>query len=287
MSRRRIAFGRVAAEIDANGAQLRSLTVDDIEYLWAATEPWLWSAPVLFPIISGLPNDELIHGGMRYPIVSHGFARRSLFTLERQESSLVRFSLSESPSTLASYPYRFLLQLAFELGDNTLTVTHTVTNTGDEVLPFMLGGHPAFRWPLPGADSADNHTVSWMHGGETMRQAVGGLRPGRIPSPAVDGRVRLERSQFAEDAMLFDDLQPREVTYSAPNTARVILRYDDFRRLGIWSKREHAEFVCLEPWSGYPAPQGFDGEFSELPEVTALEPGDNKILTYSITIEGQ
>jgi len=162
---------------------------------------------------------------------------------------------------------------------------HTVHNDGDEPLPYLLGGHPAFRWPLPGATGA--HEVSWSQGGDTMRQAVGGLRPGRIPSPAVDGRLTLQKQYFAEDALLFDDLVPREVTYSAPGAARVTMRYDDFAVLGIWSKPKGADFVCLEPWTGYPAPQGFDGDISSLPGIELLEPGESRRYRYSVTIEGE
>jgi galactose mutarotase-like enzyme len=279
MSRHLLVSGGLSAEIDSAGAQLRSLQLDGVEYLWGAGDPWNWSAPVLFPIISGLPGNELLHTGRRHQIPSHGFARRT----EWRPIGDGVFELAASDATRAQYPFEFRLVIEFTLTDR-LTVAHTVHNDGDEPLPYLLGGHPAFRWPLPGATGA--HTVSWQRGGETMRQAVGGLRPGRIPSPAIDGRLVLQKSFFAEDALLFDDLEPRAVTYSAPGSARVTLRYDDFAVLGIWSKSEGADFVCLEPWSGYPAPQGFDGEITTLPGIDLLAAGQSRSVGYSIAIEG-
>ena len=239
------------------------------------------SAPVLFPIISGLPDDSLVHNGVSRPIPSHGFARRT------EWSSLGDgcFELATSDATRAQYPFEFRLIIQFTV-DDALTVTHTVINEGDEPLPFLLGGHPAFRWPLPGAETDAEHTVSWQSGGQTMRQAVSGLRAGRIPSPAVDGRLVLDRAYFAEDALLFDDLSPREVAYTAAGAATVRMRYDDFSRLGIWSKPHSGDFVCLEPWTGDPAPQGFDGDIVDLPEATLLPVGEQRDFSYSVSIEG-
>ena len=271
--------GRLVAQVDSLGAQLRSLRWNGTEHLWNAADPWNWSAPVLFPIISGLPGDELQHNDERYSMPSHGFARRTEWAVLDDG----RFELAASEATRAQYPFEFRLQLEFTVTDH-LTVTHTVHNDGDEPLPYLLGGHPAFRWPLPGATG--EHEVSWTRGGETMRQAVNGLRPGRIPSPAVDGRLVLQMQYFAEDALLFDDLSPKQVTYTAPGAARLTMRYDDFAVLGIWSKSQGADFVCLEPWSGYPAPQGFDGDITTLPGIELLPVGEARTVSYSIAIEG-
>ena len=279
MSLHPVGTGRLQARVDSVGAQLRSLTLDGTEYLWQAGDPWHYSAPVLFPIISGLPGDELQHAGERYGIPSHGFARRTEWAV----TGPARFELAASEATRAQYPFEFRLVMEFTV-DDALTVTHTVHNDGSEALPYLLGGHPAFTWPLPGATG--EHTVSWGEGGETMRQAVGGLRPGRIPSPAIDGTLTLQKSFFAEDALLFDDLAPRAVTFSAPGAARLTLRYDDFTVLGIWSKSQGAPFVCLEPWTGYPAPQSFDGDITTLPGIELLPPGQSREYSYSITIEG-
>jgi galactose mutarotase-like enzyme len=279
MSLHTIGNGALTAQIDSHGAQLRSLRHDRVEYLWGAGDPWNWSAPVLFPLISGLPNNVLQHNGQRYEIPSHGFARRT----EWEVIGPAAFELRASEATGAQYPFEFRLRISFAVTDR-LTVSHDVTNEGDEPLPYLLGGHPAFRWPLPG--STGEHEVSWSRGGETMRQAVNGLRPGRIPSPALDGRLPLLKHYFAEDALLFDDLEPRAVTYTAPGAARLTMHYDDFRVLGIWSKSQGADFVCLEPWTGYPAPQGFDGDITTLPGIELLAPGETRSVSYSIAIEG-
>ena len=118
-----------------------------------------------------------------------------------------------------------------------------------------------------------------------MRQAVNGLLPDRFDSPAVDGTVVLDRSQFALDAMLFDDLVPRAATYTATGAPRITMHFGDFGRFGIWSKPVSGDFVCLEPWSGYPATADFDGDIVDLPEAEVLAVGESRDFTYTLEIE--
>ena len=285
MTRTTISSDSLSVSIDSRGAELGSIEFEGTELLWQRGDPWHYSAPVLFPIISKLPNNELLHGGRRYPIASHGVARISEFELVRAEPDAATFVLRSNESTRAAYPFEFELHLGFSVRNSGLTVMHHVANTGDEPLPFLIGAHPAFLWPLPGATEGAEHTVTWGTGGSTMRQAVNGLLPERFDSPAVDGRLVLAKEQFARDALLFDDLVPRIATYTADGAPSVTMHYGDFPRFGIWSKADGADFVCLEPWSGYPATADFGGDIVDLPEVEVLAPGESRDFSYIVEIE--
>ena len=62
------------------GAELKSLISDNREYIWNGDPAfWTGSSPVLFPICSGLKDDEFIYGGKTYTMPKHGFARRTEF----------------------------------------------------------------------------------------------------------------------------------------------------------------------------------------------------------------
>ena len=52
--------------------------------------------------------------------------------------------------------------------------------------------------------------------------------------------------------------------------------------LGIWTK-PGAPFLCVEPWQGYAAPEGFAGELATKPGIVRLEPGASA--SYAMTIE--
>jgi galactose mutarotase-like enzyme len=66
----------VTATVLAQGAELCSLkTEQGLELLWQAGPEWRRHAPLLFPIVGKLKNDQLCHRGKRYPMIQHGFAR--------------------------------------------------------------------------------------------------------------------------------------------------------------------------------------------------------------------
>lgn len=285
MTRTTIATDSLSVGIDSLGAQLGSISFAGTELLWQRADPWHYSAPVLFPIISTLPDNRLHHNGVDYPIASHGVARISEFELVRSGPDAATFLLRAEESTHSAYPFEFDLFLGFSVVGARLTVSHLVVNTGGEPLPFLLGAHPAFLWPLPGAEEGADHTVNWGTGGATMRQAVKGLLPDRLESPAVDGRLVLAKEQFARDALLFDDLVPRIATYTAAGAPSITMHFGDFPRFGVWSKSEGADFVCLEPWSGYPAAADFSGDIVDLPEIELLAPGESREFTYIVEIE--
>src|SRR6201985_979285 len=77
--------GGLEATIKAHGAELCSLKdAQGIELIWQAGAAWPRHAPLLFPIVGRLKNDQLRHLGKNYPMTQHGFARDQRFDwLER------------------------------------------------------------------------------------------------------------------------------------------------------------------------------------------------------------
>src|SRR6201991_4843464 len=81
--------GGWTAEVSAQGAELCSLkNADGLEFIWQAGPQWPRHAPLLFPIVGRLKNDQLRHRGKTYPMKQHGFARDMRFEwLERRDAS--------------------------------------------------------------------------------------------------------------------------------------------------------------------------------------------------------
>ena len=76
MSRHTISAAEITATIKSDGAELCSLkNAAGLELLWQAGPAWPRHAPILFPIVGRLKNDELHHDGKTYPMTQHGFAR--------------------------------------------------------------------------------------------------------------------------------------------------------------------------------------------------------------------
>ena len=145
---------QLTARIDPLGAQLSELRdAQGRDLLWNG-DPAVWAsrAPILFPIVGTLAEGSFLHEGHRYSLPRHGFARRERFGVQAVTARSALLYLGQDESTEAVYPFRFTLDVSFAIDGPTLTVIASVRNNGFDEMPFSLGFHPGFRWPLvPGA----------------------------------------------------------------------------------------------------------------------------------------
>jgi galactose mutarotase-like enzyme len=283
--------GGFTATIKAQGAELCSLKDGNgIEFVWQAKPAWPRHAPLLFPIVGRLANDELRHRGKIYRMTQHGFARDSRFAwAERGESHCV-LVLEDSETTRALYPFAFRLVATYTLDETGLDLTLTIANTGEEMLPASLGGHPAFNWPLQPGEPKESHALTFSNAESApVRRLDGGLLRTATESSPVKGKVLpLSESLFVDDAVIFDRLESNSVRYAAgPGLSTgpwLKMSWRGFRELGVWSKPSGAPFLCIEPWRGYASPAGFDGEFSDKPGLMHIAPGAEEQLSFRIEV---
>ena len=90
-------------DADNKGAELMSIKTvkDDLEYLWQA-DPKVWGrhAPILFPMVGKLKEDETIIEGETYSMSQHGFARDLEFQIIGKTAESVSYELSYNEETL-------------------------------------------------------------------------------------------------------------------------------------------------------------------------------------------
>lgn len=284
-----ISSGDLTARINPFGAELWSLT-DPLgrEYMTNA-DPAFWTghAPLLFPIIGCLNQGQYHFDGKTYAMPKHGFARQSHFTVVNHEADYVHFRLTDSDSTRAIYPFAFQLDLTFRLVAETLHVEMNVTNPGKDSLPFSFGFHPAFAWPLPGGAAKEDHVVVFDDPEPQPIRRIepdsGLVLPESFPSP-LEGRIlHPDPSQFEADALIWDHLESRSVTFGATGGTQISIAFPDSPMLGIWQK-PGAAYLCIEPWQGIADPIGFTGDFREKPGVISLPAGATQTFRMDITL---
>jgi galactose mutarotase-like enzyme len=278
---------RISATIKADGAELCSLkNAEGLELLWQAGPQWPRHAPVLFPIVGRLKNDQLRHRGKVYPVTQHGFVRDRRFTCLQHETGFCRLVLVDDPETRSRYPFPFRLEVAYTVNGADLEVALQIANTGDEVMPASIGAHPAFNWPLlPELTKEDYRlTFSDEETAPIRRLKDGLIREKPEVTPIRGKTLALSEKLFDEDAVVLDKLASRSVRYAADRGPSIELAWDDFPQLGIWSKPGGAPFLCIEPWHGTASPAGFDGEFAEKPGVMRIAPTETRGLHYRIRV---
>ncbi|WP_194463968.1 aldose 1-epimerase family protein [Bradyrhizobium sp. CCBAU 53340] len=286
-----IRSGGLAATIKAEGAEMCSLTDGGgTEFIWQAGPAWPRHAPLLFPIVGRLANDELRHRGKTYRMTQHGFARDSRFAWTERGENRCALVLEDDERTRALYPFAFRLTASYAIDDTGLDFALTIANTGKETLPASLGGHPAFNWPAqPGAPKESYALTFAKAEAAPVRRLDGGLlRAAAEPSPVKGTVLPLSEALFVDDAIIFDRIESNTVRYAAVEGAStgpwLKMSWRGFRELGVWSKPSGAPFVCIEPWRGYASPAGFDGEFIDKPGLMHIAPGAEEQLSFRIEV---
>jgi galactose mutarotase-like enzyme len=282
-----IASAALAARIDPFGAELQSLTDARGREHMSSGDPAFWSgrAPLLFPIVGRLNGDTLRVDGQRYTLEKHGFARRSRFDVMRHDAASALFRLTDSEVTRAMYPFAFELEATFALDGATLSMAVTIRNPGTVPLPTSFGYHPAFVWPLPGADRATHEIVFDRDEPAPLRRVTPEGLIGHDPkaSPVDGNRFTLTDGLFADDALVWTDLNSRRLSYGVPDGPRLDIDLPDTPHLGIWTK-PGAAFVCIEPWAGHADPEGYTGEFRDKPGVIDIAPGAARSFRMDVTV---
>ncbi|MGY9049306.1 hypothetical protein P775_16155 [Puniceibacterium antarcticum] len=265
----------LALDVAALGAEMQSLrTVDGREVLWQGDAAfWGGRAPVLFPIVGRAPKNRIAVGEFEAEMAQHGFARRSVFELEKSSPEMCRHVLRDSDATRAVYPFEFALRLTHRLDGAAVEVRAEVENCSEGEMPFGFGFHPAFVWPLPGC-AGQQHEVVLDNGGAPLRAALedGLLAAGTHPSPFDAGRLSITPGMFDQDALVFPEGAGPGLRYGVAGGANLTFQFDTLPNLALWSK-PGAPFLCIEPWHGMAARVGGSHQIAERPFSVTLPAG--------------
>ena len=96
----------LTVEISTLGAEIQSLKKGEKEYIGEGN-PDIWDghSPILFPICGKLADNKFIIDGKEFSLNMHGFAKKSVFEIEKYTDTEVIFLLKESSDTLKHYPF--------------------------------------------------------------------------------------------------------------------------------------------------------------------------------------
>jgi galactose mutarotase-like enzyme len=80
---------------------------------------------------------------------------------------------------------------------------------------------------------------------------------------------------FEDSPIMFDRLISRSLTYGARGGLGLRTDFPDSPHLGLWVIPGE-NYLCIEPWQGYPAEMDFDGPLMEKPGIAVIEPGETR-----------
>ncbi|MCP1472068.1 galactose mutarotase-like enzyme [Sphingobium sp. OAS761] len=284
-----IASPGLTAAIQPLGAELLSLADAQGRELMTDADPRWWGghAPLLFPFVGRSRGDVYRVNGHEFAMPQHGFARRKSFALETHGQGALGLRLEADDETRSVYPFEFRLDMGFVVDDVTLRMTATITNMGGARMPFSFGYHPAFAWPLPYGGQVEDHRIIFDRPEPAPIRKVGN-EPGLIaretfPSPVTGDTLIPTHAMFEGDALIWDDLNSRSLTWGVPGKPHLKIDFPDMPWLGLWQK-PGAHYLCVEPWAGMADPVGFDGDIWDKPGIMALPPGGSRSFRMGVTL---
>ena len=242
------------ATISSHGGELiRLIDSDGINRMHIPTnDTWNRVSPILFPQISRMPNSEYKVKGQVYKMSTHGFIRDYELELINQTDIEITFMYHYSAKSLQMYPYAFIFYVTYKLIDNVLEVNFKIENPSNEVLRYMLGGHPGFKIPLYDNELFSDYYVTFEKKEISKRMIlVDNFLANKYEDYVLD-TINLNHKLFTADALIFRNINSNYVDIISKNhNKKIRFHFDGFEILALWSKpEEHVNFVCLEPWNG-------------------------------------
>lgn len=190
--------------------------------------------PVLFPITGGLPENQLPLPQGTFTLGQHGFARQLPWQMEPlADGRGVLLQLSDTPETLQSYPFPFLLSMEVRLAAGALEISTTVHNRSETAMPFSFGLHPYFNL-----------------------SSLEGVRFEGLPAECMN-HLTMEPASTAEqmdrlsqgiDLLVRPTGAVRMLDEAAGATLELQLSHP-FDLVVLWTEPPR-RMICIEPWSG-------------------------------------
>lgn len=273
-------------KISSFGAEITSIQSanDQYEYLWQA-DPSYWNryAPILFPIVGKLKNDQFVYHDTRYQLSQHGFARDLNFQVIEAEAQQAVFELRHTLNSLSVFPFKFSLKIIYKLKDNEISVSYQVVNlSNDEVMYFSIGAHPAFNVP-----NFNQAKINFEANSKAIQIPV----TEEVLLRLVDQRevtlknLNLSRNLFKDGVLIYKTLGSTKLALELFDVnKKVEISYTDMDFVGLWSPYpKDAPFVCIEPWCGVADDQFSNGKLNEKYGINLLKPTELFEKNYKMT----
>lgn len=278
--------------INKSGAELTSIkrVGDDINYVWSG-DPAYWKrhAPVLFPIVGKVVNDEYRVKGKTYHLGQHGFARDMDFDIVNLSDNDVTLSLEWSSESLDLYPYKFELFVRYTLVENKVVVGYEIKNLDEQIIYFSIGAHPAFNCPMEEDEKFDDYYFEFeVHETAEITPLDSNGLLCRRKEPYLNNKniIEIDNKLFKGDALIFDHLKSSKVTLKSHKSKRSVqVDFKEFPFLGLWSIPSGAPFICIEPWVGHADYSDYKGEFADKEDGISLDVLSSYSCSFGITVE--
>jgi len=233
---------KLTVGIDTFGAELKYVNgYVGTKFMWPGeVGVWKSTAPILFPFCGFFKDDTYEFRGKEYHLKGNGFANIKEFEVNLISDTKAEFSLLPDEETLNGYPFDFAFKVVFELVGNRLKTDYVITNNGDDIMPFGVGGHEGYYCP-EGIEEYEVH----------FEKSVEGLVKDNVVLSGGGKVVPLKYEYFTGSLLFFENPEFSSATLvHTKSNKKVHVDFKGSNHFLVWSK-PGAKFLCLEPWYSY------------------------------------
>jgi galactose mutarotase-like enzyme len=278
---------QLAVSINDLGAEIHSIkNKQGLEFIWTAEKDiWPRHAPILFPIVGKLKNNNYYFNEKKHTLGQHGFARDMAFKLLQNDGTRCLFELTANENTRLVYPFEFNFKVGYELKQNKLHCGYKITNPAREPLFFSVGAHPGFCCPISEGEQFEDYYLEFEKDQLIQTTLKEGLRNGKKSVEFKDRKLFLSENTFDDDALVFENNQVNRILLcSTKSSNKVIMEFAGWPFFGIWAKKGIKKFICLEPWYGIADDINTAGDFQEKTGIICLQEQQEFNCDFSIEV---
>lgn len=272
------------------GAEIKEIKYGNIELLHNSNpEYWNRSAPYLFPNIGVIKDNYTIFDGVKFPLTKHGFLRDFDFNVINQTDDKMVLELKENEKTLSLYPFKFKVEITYQLKEKSLLTSVKITNCDKKSMPFHFGLHPAFKVPFVENTNFEDYNIvfdSEINAKIPTFLKDSGLIDWSTPTSTISHlqKLKLNYEDYRNDVMIINPMPNGKIKIVAPNQSEIVIDAPDFTTLGIWTPYpKKCPFICVEPWIGYADDVESNHEFCTKKDLIVLQPNEIYETTFSYT----
>lgn len=253
-----------------------------VEIMYQGDQGWSGLNPTLFPIVGNTWTKDYKINGQTYAMKNHGLIRYADL-VGKQEKDAIVFTYDSNEETRKQYPFDFHYEMKYRLEGKKLYVDYTITNTGNEIMPFTFGLHPAFRIPQEKGEAFEDYDFVFEKE-EHAKQFV--MDPtGQTPYSLKDVTFKewkCSRQDIEEAAtIIYQDLQSKYLIVCWKKEPRLRFDFEQFPYLAIWTHPITSDFICIEPWYGHADFEPGHDDFYQREGTMLLKPQETFTTGYS------
>ena len=267
-------------QITSKGAEMKRLFSRDWhrELLWLGDEKnWNRSAPVLFPVVGKLKDDEYVLKDKTFAMTQHGFARDFEFKCTECGTTETEFLLVATQESFNQYPFLFELRVRYKVEGSKVSVSYFVKNDDRQDIYFSIGAHPGFE-----TKDIANYEIRFEKEEKEYFRVQNGLIDWSRPYVLGADKFAVDKEIFKDDALIFKKLKSKYVDLIDVKRKETIRIQSNAPYWGIWAKPD-VPFVCLEPWYGVADSADHDKNLETKNGIITL--GEGELFGFSYTIE--